>query len=93
MWYDGGIFKIPMPYDHIALADVAKSIPIKTYVTPLDQWSKMPDCEPGHINRYFVENSSLSEYFTHFLGIDNKVQHSNSIRGEAKQVKPEKKKK
>lgn len=93
MWYDGRIYKIPMPYDHIALADVAKTIPIHTYVKPLDQWSSVPDHEPGTINRYFVKNSSLASYFTHFLGIDNKVNYSNDVKGESKKVKPEKKKK
>jgi hypothetical protein len=93
MWYDGGIFKIPMPYDHIALADVAKSIPIATYVTPLNKWKTTPDCEPDHINRYFVQNSSLAEYFTHFLGIDNKTTYSNTVRGEAKKLKSQKEKK
>lgn len=93
VWYNGDIYKIPMPYDHIALAHVAKSIPIKSYVAPLKSWPTMPECEPDHINRYFVENSSVKQYFTHFLGIDNKVNHSNTIRGEARIVKAEKKKK
>jgi hypothetical protein len=82
-----------MPYDHVALAEVAKSIPIATYVTPIDKWKNMPDCEPDHINRHFVENSSLTEYFTHFLGIDNKTSYSNTVRGEDKKVKPKKEKK
>jgi hypothetical protein len=84
MWYNGGIFKLPMPYDHYALAEVAKSIPVATYVTPINKWRETPDCESEHINRYFVQNSSLTEYFTHFLGIDNKTAYSNTVRGEDK---------
>lgn len=91
MWYNGSIFKdLPMPYDHLALAFVGKSIPLKSYVPPSSTWSTTPD---DFVNRQAMKESVLSEYFTHILGIENKIAYSNLIRGENKQVKPEKKKK
>jgi hypothetical protein len=79
-----------MPYDHLALAFVGKTIPLKSYVPPSSTWSTTPD---DFVNRQAMKESTLSEYFTHILGIENKIAYSNLMRGENKQVKPEKKKK
>lgn len=90
MWYNGRLNELPQPYDHYAMSCIRKTFPVKTYVTPTDTWQHQ---HLENVNRYAMENSFLKEYFTHYLGLDNKNNLSNEKRQENKIIKKEKKSK
>lgn len=69
MWYDGRIFQCHQPYDHYAVTMLSKKWPVKSFVPNWKTWKNIQHDFP---NRFNMENSYLSEYMTHYLGIENK---------------------
>jgi hypothetical protein len=69
MWYNGQIYQCRQPYDHYAVTLLSKRWPVKTFVPNWKTWKNIQNDFP---NRFNMENSFLSEYMTHHLGIENK---------------------
>jgi len=69
MWYNGQIYQCRQPYDHYAVTLLSKRWPVKSFVPNWKTWKIMQNDFP---NRFNMENSFLSEYMTHHLGIENK---------------------
>lgn len=88
-WYNGDIFQLPQPYDHHAANHVRKKWPMKSYCPHYNNWKTIPQ---AYISRFAMENSILSNYFTHYLGIDRKDLLNNTI-GKDKTDRKEKKSK
>jgi hypothetical protein len=86
-WYNGDIFQLPQPYDHHAANHVRKKWPLKSYSPHYNNWQTIPQ---AYISRFVMENSSLKDNFTHYLGIDRKELLNNSL-GKDKTDKKEKK--
>jgi hypothetical protein len=81
-WYNGDIYKLPQAYDHHAANHVKKKWPMKSYCPHYKNWAVMPE---AHISRLAMENSTLKDHFTHYLGIDRKeLLNNNSIKKEKK---------
>jgi hypothetical protein len=88
-WYNGDIFKLPQPYDHHAANYVRKKWPMKSYCPHFNNWKTIPQ---AYISRFAMENSTLNNYFTHYLGIDRKDLLNNTL-GKDKAERKEKKSK
>ena len=81
-WYNGDIYKLPQAYDHHAANHVKKKWPMKSYCPHYKNWAVMPE---AYISRLAMENSTLKDHFTHYLGIDRKeLLNNNSIKKEKK---------
>jgi lipopolysaccharide biosynthesis glycosyltransferase len=88
-WYNGDIYQLPQPYDHHAANHVRKKWPLTSYCPHFNNWRTIPQ---AHISRFAMENSSLKNNFTHYLGIDRKEILNNTI-GKEKAEKKEKRSK
>jgi lipopolysaccharide biosynthesis glycosyltransferase len=86
MWYDGRIYKVPQPYDHYAVTELKKTWSMRTYVPHYSNWQTIPQ---EAINRVAMENSTLKDYFVHYLGIDRK-NLLNQVNGRAPKEKKKK---
>lgn len=69
IWYNGDIYRLPQPYDHHAANFLRRKYPVKSLAPNYKLWNLRPT---EYVSRFVLENSSLKEYFTHYLGIDKK---------------------
>lgn len=71
IWYNGIIHQLPQPYDHHAANHVRVKWDMTNLCPPRSAWKNQPT---EYISRYCLENSILSEFMIHHLGIDNKAE-------------------